>query len=73
MPKLRVALNHICLPEFQKLRKDWDFRDGMQLLAKLPNVYLKISSFGEIPMDEIKGTSQEIIDYTVEMIKLFTP
>lgn len=55
------------------MKKDWDFRDGLQLLANLPNVYLKISSFGEIACNEKTGISSEILEYFVDLIKLFTP
>jgi predicted TIM-barrel fold metal-dependent hydrolase len=43
----------------------------MQLLATLPNVYLKISSFGYIDPDW--EAADKIIESVIATIKVFTP
>lgn len=69
-PEVPVAINHLGMPVISDIGGLAEWREGMRLLAQLPQVCVKISGLGFIARDWDKALVKPIIE---EVIALFGP
>lgn len=66
-PAVPFILNHVGLPLLQTERGLSDWRKGMQELASLPHLSVKISGIGMFDRQWINGTANGLINETIDI------
>jgi predicted TIM-barrel fold metal-dependent hydrolase len=69
-PETAVVLNHLGWPRERGFKEWRDWQQGLELLARLPNVHVKLSGIG---MFEADWTIESIRPYVFEAIGRFGP